>query len=42
MKKIKIRRTWGPISPITRIKQSDKKYNRKQVKQETRREYVYA
>ena len=27
--KVKIRRSWGKISPITKIKESDKAYNRK-------------
>jgi hypothetical protein len=39
---IKIRRSWGPISPITKIKRSDKNYNRKKIKAQARKEYAYA
>ena len=39
---IKIRKNWGPISPITKIKQSKKHYSRRNTKAEARKEYAYA
>lgn len=32
MKPIKIRRTWGQLKPVTRVKQSKKIYSRKDFK----------
>lgn len=34
--KIKIRRTWGNLNPVTRVKESKKNYNRNKVKKETK------
>lgn len=33
---MKKRSTWGPLNPVTRIKQSKKKYDRKVIKQSDR------
>ena len=28
---VKIRKNWGSVKPVTKVKQSDKKYNRKKL-----------
>ena len=32
--KIKFRRNWGSVNPVTKIKDSDKQYHRAQIKRE--------
>lgn len=34
------RGSWGGVNPVTRIKQSDKAYDRNRVKRETHRSYI--
>lgn len=39
--KVKIRKSWGPLKPVTRIVPDTKKYDRKKAKRELRKELHY-
>jgi hypothetical protein len=41
-KKVKIRKSWGTLNPVTRVKASKKMYKRSKIKKEILKEIRYA